>query len=868
MFELKQVYCFADQVFFDDVSNWRDGPGFDTAAGFRVDARQVPDGWTRVERGIWTVLRPDRTEGPEQGWKIHAAATPQNADEVISRVWDYCTARDIRFKYLRNPNVLVALNAKYAPRSASGKAVTIYPVDEAALRLILEELDPLLAGLSGPYILSDLRYGAGPLYVRYGGFRRMECLDDAGQLVPAIRDPDGTLVPDVRRPVFAPPSWATLPEFLRPHLAARTAGSGGELPYRVERTLHFSNAGGVYQAVRTTDGKRVVLKEARPYAGFDEHRQDSVARMRRERWALEKLAGVPGVPEVYGSVEAGGHHFLVQEFLDAQSLHVWLGCNHPWVVLADPTPDDFAAFTKRALAIAERIERLLAAVHERGVVFGDLHLGNVMVHADDSVSLIDFELAFDAAQADWRPGLGATGFTSRDRSGADLDRYALAAVRLGMFMTLNRVVALDPDKVVQYAHEAERHFPLPAGWADEIIAELRPPGAKVHKPCGDEPLAVDLDASLPDWSAATRSMARAIMASATPDREDRLFPGDTRQFSVGGLNLAYGAAGVLWALSATGQGRWPGHEEWLLSAVRRQTGMRPGFYDGAAGVAYALHHLGHEEAAYDLVARWGGGPGAVLPMDLFSGYAGVGLNLLHLGRAAGESSWRTDALAIGDRLADAVRSGNPNLPRGERRPPRTPVEAGLMRGWSGVALFLLRLYEETGDRGLLDAAVTAVHRDLDRCTTTADGSLQVEEVGVRTLGYLEVGSAGIALVADELLEHRDDERVRASLPALLSACARGFVIQVDLFRGRIGLGATLARIAGRHGITDVESAVDRHLRRLSWHAIAYRGELAFPGDLDFRLSMDLATGTAGVLLGTAAATGRTPDFLPFLSPRP
>ncbi len=47
----------------------------------------------------------------------------------------------------------------------------------------------------------------------------------------------------------------------------------------------------------------------------------------------------------------------------------------------------------------------------------------------------------------------------------------------------------------------------------------------------------------------------------------------------------------------------------------------------------------------------------------------------------------------------------------------------------------------------------------------------------------------------------------------------------------------------------------------------YQGHLAFPGHQMMRLSMDLATGTAGCLLALGAALGGDrPAQLPFLPP--
>jgi hypothetical protein len=49
--------------------------------------------------------------------------------------------------------------------------------------------------------------------------------------------------------------------------------------------------------------------------------------------------------------------------------------------------------------------------------------------------------------------------------------------------------------------------------------------------------------------------------------------------------------------------------------------------------------------------------------------------------------------------------------------------------------------------------------------------------------------------------------------------------------------------------------------------MVYQGELAFPGHQMMRLSMDLATGTAGCLLALAAVLADLSAVLPLLPPR-
>jgi hypothetical protein len=288
-----EVYCIADPLFYDSMS------GCDRSEPFDVARRPVPSGWERRPHNNWVVMNPVGASVPQQGWKVHVSACLDNAERILETVCDYCIPRRITFKFLATRHIVHLQNAKYAPRGSSGKFITIYPTDIDALGTILHDLGERLAGEPGPYILSDLRWNEGPLYVRYGGFALRHCLSARGERVPAIEDPSGALVPDRRDAVFCTPPWVTLPDLLVPHLAARNATTVAKLPYRVEQVLHFSNGGGLYEATDQRTGTRVVLKEARPHAGLAADGADAVQRLQREREILEHLAGIEGVPALH-----------------------------------------------------------------------------------------------------------------------------------------------------------------------------------------------------------------------------------------------------------------------------------------------------------------------------------------------------------------------------------------------------------------------------------------------------------------------------------------------------------------------------------------------------------------------------------------
>jgi hypothetical protein len=892
-----EAFCMVDPVFYDAMrSEATAGVSFATAN------RPLPYGWRQHEQDDWLVFRASHAaigEGadravsalPEQGWKIHVSACLDNADRILDAVWDYCLPRKIDFKFLRSPAALLARVSKYADRAYSGKLVTIYPVDDAACETILAELGDLLDGEPSPYILSDLRWGSGPLYVRYGGFAIRHCLDEDGEPVAAIADDTGRLVPDRRDPVFYVPPWVTLPEFLAPHLEARSAATVDDVPYAIERVVHFSNGGGVYVGRDKRSGEQVVLKEARPHAGLDAKGHDAVRRLEREHDMLQRLSDLPGVPAVNDLFTLGEHRFCVLEFVDGDPLNTALVKRYP---LTDPTagPERFVEFTDWAMDVYEQVETTIKAINERGIVYGDLHLFNPMVRPDGRVVLLDFEVAAEVEDAT-RPGLGNQGFAApREMTGFEIDAYALACLKVALFLPMTQLLGLHRPKVRQFADVIAAHFPIPLGYLEpavELIAGPEEVPVRARTIAATPPSVIQIEPDPATWPRLRNDLSRAIVASATPERDDRLFPGDIMQFEVGGLGLAYGAAGVLYALDVAGAGRYPELEDWLVRhAATPPSGTRPGLFDGLHGAAFGLEHLGYRQEALDVldVAMQGGWES--LGLDLAGGLAGIGLNLLHCAERTGEpalrQAGRRTADLVADRLggsalvADDVQTGDlPSLSGGGQ------PWAGLLQGSAGPALLLLRAFDEFGDPSYLDQAAVALRQDLRRCIVRENDALEVNE-GWRTMPYLGRGSVGIGLVLDEYLARSDDEQFAVVSRQIERVAQSPLYIQPGLFAGRAGILAYLAgkaRVArsnathqrlnhlgtvgfDRTTSSEVNSDVARQVRALAWHALPYSGGTAFPGHDLLRLSMDLATGTAGVLLSLAMALHDEPVNVPVL----
>jgi class III lanthionine synthetase len=325
-------FGYADPVFFDDLSRLDD-----RATRFAQAGLPAPDGWSRHDGGVWVELMPDGVRLPEQGWKIRVAGRSEDAAKLVAMVYEHCVAARAGFKFLRSSRVADIANSKAAVRGSGGKLITIYPAGTASLRRLLDDLGGLLDGFPSPYVLGDLRWREGPLYLRYGGFARRYCRDDDGAWRLAVADPAGRLVPDVRGPVFEAPPDALVPDFIAERL---TAGESGEqLPYEIDGALRFTNAGGIYTGTDPATGDRVVVREARPYAGLDDHGRDAVARMDHEHALRRRLGDLDVLPRLIDRFRCWEHEFPVEEFVEGAQLHAHRSASaspmSPWSVRID-----------------------------------------------------------------------------------------------------------------------------------------------------------------------------------------------------------------------------------------------------------------------------------------------------------------------------------------------------------------------------------------------------------------------------------------------------------------------------------------------------------------------------------------------------
>ena len=841
---LERINCTPPNTpYFDTYPD--EGAGeYDQAAG------AVPKGWMRSETGPWVLLQHDEGVLPAQGWKVHVSATLGSSAETLNIAFKYLTTQTTwSFKFIRNREALFHRGFKYGDRSASGKFITIYPPTVSDLARCLKELGERLEGRPGPYLLSDLRWNRGPLYVRYGGFVERMRYGAAGQVEHLIETPGGAFVPDRRGVGFYVPDWVDLPEVLSTALEARNQGTLRDFPYTVRKALHFSNAGGIYLAEHDETGQQVVLREARPHAGEDADGNDAVARLLREEAVLKRLQGCPGVPQLIERRTGYEHTYLIRDYVEGHTLADLIAENPLTVGRVVAGEDARERYRTRMLDLMSQIDSILHKMHCSGVVFGDLQPGNIIVGDDGLAVFIDFEGASFVEEHRGQP-VATPGFAAPFGTvGTAVDRFALGILKFAVFWPVPTLFGWHPALFNRQVEFAVRCYDLPEDYVACALADIEVAAPRQHFTPHFEK-SVEIGAS--SWPRMISNDARAalcddlvagIVESATLDRSDRLFPGDapTVHDPDGGLNLRTGAAGVLWALQRWGAPVPADHVEWLVREAESGRMRRPGFFDGAAGVAFTLELLGQRAVAERIVHSLLGVDEKLVDVSYGTGLSGIGWTFARLGNLWDDRTLRKAAMRIGERLAEH---------------PLDVQAAGLFKGATGAVLLWeeLRRAGHVSDDAWHVAAVEAFKCDLallnslNRPQVTGDSSLA--ETSRTTLFTSLSYGGGTALVAKQFCSETHcsiSGDLQDFVDAVTIRSEGAQCVEVGLFQGEVG------RLAVRRALGVPVSPAD--LGGLGMFSISLCGRHAFFGGDNLRISSDMSTGAAGVLAALSSFEG-------------
>lgn len=811
-----------------------------------VQLREPPDGWLVRRWGGWESWTPRDWTPRTQGWKVHVSTAIEHASELLGRVTDVCVEESAAFKFLPLLGTLRDTNGKQHDRGASGKFVTVYPDDDAHCKRLVITLDAALSDLRGPYILSDLRYGDAPVFVRYGGIMPLNDADAHDRPVSSITSgPSNRLVPDQRTPRFVIPDGVELPAFLQPSYdRSRTSTRSRLSDFKAVSPLHFSNAGGVYRATLPDDTQRI-LREARSHTGLDARGRDAIRRQEEEEVTLRELRDVPGVQRIVDSFWAWEHRYLELEYAPGRALTPWVVQNTAF----DPGEGGVKrrAYAARARHVAAQIVDIVERIHAAGWVVGDLHPGNILVSDDDAVTILDFEDATRVG-ADREIGFRVFEYCAPDPlDGVAADWYAVARCLMLMYVPAWEI------EIISAAYWDVARARVRAEFGDECLAQIDAVTARYTAP-ERHLMASTVSVDVPAVPLDRRRALDALDAGIEWSRQfspTGSFPGDPTPATDATESWSHGRAGVLWTRARLGR---PVADSDADALVRATAGRceDPSLGTGRAGIALALSEVGRHEdaarAASDALTEALGRK----RLDLFGGQAGAILVALEVGRRSGDDALLTRARKANERLQRSTLPGTSAWADLTHR-------RGYWFGLSGLALLDLVQHLHTGEQQPLDRAVARLSDELAHCMFNSDGDLMVRDVdNNRALPYLEWGSAGVWAVVQlaERLTGRAliDAQRRAGA---IHACSSDVYIYSTFDHGRGGTLAVLAGDGPQHA-----PEVDRQVDLMLASVLGDETGAFVPGDGLIRLSSDLATGAAGVMLALHVADGHPLAWLP------
>ncbi|MBI3424746.1 MAG: protein kinase [Acidobacteria bacterium] len=190
------------------------------------------------------------------------------------------------------------------------------------------------------------------------------------------------------QPAFEPPLLSGAGQAA---LNARLGSTIGQ--YQLLSVLGVGGMGQVFLAEDTRLHRQVALKLLPPQFSQQPGR---VRRFEQEARATTAL-NHPNIVTLYDTGQHEGSYFIVNEFVDGQTLRAHLNAQ---LSASRPLP------VNEALNIAQQIATALAAAHAAGIVHRDIKPENVMLRHDGFVKVLDFGLAkltgaaLDSAQDD------------------------------------------------------------------------------------------------------------------------------------------------------------------------------------------------------------------------------------------------------------------------------------------------------------------------------------------------------------------------------------------------------------------------------------------------------------------------------------
>lgn len=624
-----------------------------------------------------------------QGWILHLSAVISQVPGLLSTVIPFLASENVPFKIVVNKETCIDLLGGLLGIQNLGKVVCIYPADDREAVTLADKLIRLTDHFKGPAIFTDIQLG-NIVYTRYGSFNPVRIQNSRGEMENYIYILENQLVPDTY----------SIPFKLHPGLSWPFGElSSGTIPkektilnhiYKPISFLKVDVRGNVFKALylkKFFQTSYCVIKQGFKNMASEDNGRDIYDRLLWQNNIYQELSHCIPIPKVFDFFQEDGNSYLVIEFVKGLSLYDYRKKINPlgesWFNLSHEKRSTL-------LNCLIKIARILEKLHEKGFVHRDIVPVNFLVDKNQSIFLIDLELAYSIKENKPDPPFqyGTAGFISPQQQALQIPTFEDDIYAFGSLMILI-ITGISPVKF-DITDENQLYSKLYFFIQDQELARMLTnclDGKPELRP-GLSEIIDTLNTDIQNAQSATGSVSKKISTHKTNEiiaagikglmnppivfseglwyskiakDENTIIPVNKEYIRFIGLHEGIG--GVLYLLArARSSGfhiddcmksYWAGWEFIEQSFNTAQGNLEPGLYNGTAGSAVALNEgirsgiLEDNDHNRALIYKYLSGQTSSL--NVTSGIAGLGI-------AALQCSGYLDKESLNQILAPCIKS--------------------------------------------------------------------------------------------------------------------------------------------------------------------------------------------------------------------
>lgn len=582
--------------------------------------------------------------------------------------------------------------------------------------------------------------------------------------------------------------------------------------------------------------EEVVIKEARPNTGFV-GLESAIPRLQREVRTLMYINSCMQdlAPRVRHSFSVQGHEYVALEYMPGTPLSEWIARENPLYSAAHRLPEQVEAYLDRASRILSKTWEKLNHLHDLGLAYGDLSVGNIIIDEDENPHFIDFESC--TPLGDTTLGLRTPDFCllhqSVDIAACERDIYAFHCIAVSLVLRVTTLAEISDQVFSDLSSDLSNIVGcLPDWWlrACDYLTEASRTGSSCKAHRFKPPTLGDYNSRV----AARRLLADAIVESYDSS-QSMLFPSSAAAREGAFLSYGCGASGILEALKKSSYRVDHQIANMYTRSVEAALDgdVLPINYDiGLVGVIRSCLELGEDRIADRILrtikSRWT----EVAEPGVASGLTGIALALSHYGEVA---------------LAEEVMNGAIEM---ARHHPWT--RNGLLYGRAGVVAGACQIISVlSSDRISATAICELIQEELEqtvRHPVATSLSLRGEPGQGRLLPYLSDGTAGLLLAL--MLASRCSALKyfleAETLTALAADLETPFMLEGSLMDGAAGLCVVLE--IARSEFPDLKQNLPKpNWRRLEKYFLPLGSGVGVLHPKTLKFDLSHSQGSAGII---------------------